>query len=214
MNDDGKIDAANNLVPSIIDACLENPLADQKARFSVVGFNDIAEVVAPLSRGTNLIQHQFTASSGTSFTAVFHLLLDQLEADYQQLKADGYKVHRAAVFLVTDGEPICDEAERQRAFDALTAKAFDRRPNISVFGVGNQVKAETISKYTTEKGLALLTRDGVNAGEALAGFISVLVQSIVNSTGKDAGTGVEGDDAFDWDLEALEDDDFLLGLES
>lgn len=211
MNDDGKIDAANDLIPAIIDACVEHPLADQKARFSVIGFNDQAEVVARLSRGTNLTQHRFVASSGTSFTAVFRLLVDQLESDYQQLKADGYRVHRPAVFLLTDGEPICNANDRQKAFDALTAKSFARRPNISVFGVGNQVKAETISEYTTDNGLALLTRDGVNAGNALEGFISVLVQSIVNSTGKDAGTG---DNDFEWDLEALEDDDFLLGLES
>lgn len=215
MQENNAIDAANSLVPTIIDTCIKNPLADERARFSIIGFNDHAEVVSPLSRGTNLAPHTFVASSGTNFTALFTLLRDQLESDYATLKADGFKVYRPAVFLITDGEPICDATQRQRAFEALTDPSFSRRPNLTVFGLGSDVPQEVVESYTAGKGRALLTRDGFGAEEALGGFIEILMQSIVSSTAK-IGTGTASDDAdgFDWDDDALSDEDFLLELES
>lgn len=206
------IDAANSLIPTIIRTCVKNPLADERARFCVIGFNDRAQVVSPLARGTNLAQHTFEASSGTSFSEVFRLLRSQLEADYSSLKADGYKVYRPAVFLITDGEPLDNPAS---AFAELTDPNFDRRPNLSVFGLGHNVPQEVVETYTAGKGRAFLTADGSGASEALGGFIEILMQSIVSSTAKvSSGDASEADDGFKWDDDAIADEDFLLEIES
>lgn len=206
------IDAANSLIPTIIRTCIKNPLADERARFCVIGFNDRAQVVSPLARGTNLASHTFEASSGTSFSEVFKLLKSQMEADYSSLKADGYKVYRPAVFFITDGEPL-DNPES--AFAELVDPNFDRRPNLSVFGLGPNVPHEVVETYTAGKGRAFLTADGSGAAEALGGFIEILMQSIVSSTAKvSSGDASEDDDGFKWDDNAIADEDFLLEIES
>ena len=206
------IDAANSLIPTIIRTCIKNPLADERARFCIIGFNDRAEVVCPLARGTNLTHHMFTADRGTDFSRVFTLLKSQLEADYLSLKADGYKVFRPAVFLITDGEPLDDPAS---AFAGLTDPNFSRRPNLSVFGVGPNVPREVVETYTAGKGRAFLTADGSDAAEALGGFIEILMQSIVSSTAHvSGGDASEEDDIFEWLDDAIADEDFLLEIES
>lgn len=206
------IDAANSLIPTIIRTCIKNPLADERARFCVIGFNDRAEVVAPLARGTNLAHHTFTAERGTDFSKVFALLKSQLESDYSSLKADGYKVYRPAVFLITDGEPLDDPSA---AFAGLTDPTFPRRPNLSVFGLGPNVPAEVVETYTAGKGRAFITADDSGAAEALGGFIEILMQSIVSSTAKvSSGDASEADDGFKWDDDAIADEDFLLEIES
>ncbi|WP_460990454.1 vWA domain-containing protein [Sinomonas soli] len=206
------IDAANSLIPTIIRTCIKNPLADERARFCVIGFNDRAQMVSPLARGANLAQHTFEASNGTSFTEVFKLLKAQMEDDYSSLKADGYKVYRPAVFLITDGEPQDDPAP---AFAELTDTNFSRRPNLSVFGVGPNVPREVVETYTAGNGRAFLTADGSGASEALGSFIDILMQSIVSSTAKVSGADAsEADDGFKWDDDAIADEDFLLEIES
>lgn len=206
------IDAANSLIPTIIRTCIKNPLADERARFCVIGFNNRARVVSPLARGTNLAQHTFEASDGTSFSEVFKLLKSQLEADYSSLRADGYKVYRPAVFFITDGEPLDNPAD---SFAELTDPNFSRRPNLSVFGLGPNVPSDVVETYTAGKGRAFLTADGSDAAEALGGFIEILMQSIVSSTAKvSSGDASEADDGFKWDDNAIADEDFLLEIES
>lgn len=209
------IDSANELIPTIIDTCIKNPLADERARFSVVGFSDSAEVVSPLARGTNLSPHTFEAFNGTSFTALFRLLRTQLDSDYASLEADGYKVYRPAVFLITDGEPMCDPDEREAAFRVLVGEEYSRRPNLSVFGLGANVPKEVVESYKAGKGRAFLTNEGTGAAEGLGGFIDILMQSIVNSTTKTGGGSADDDGSgFEWDDDALADEDFLIEIES
>ena len=205
MKDDGKIDAANELVPSIVDACLDNPVAEERSRFCLIAFNDEAEVIAPLSKGSDLPEDvALVPSSGTSYTNVFRLLRERIEADYQMLKADGAKVYRPAVFMITDGEPICNDSDRKKAFDELTAPEFAAFPLISLFGVGTKVSKETLTKYVWRNpetcsdddkvtGEVILSRKGVSPGDALAGFISDLMLSMV-ATLKDAPSAAVRDE--------------------
>jgi uncharacterized protein YegL len=207
------IDAANALIPTIIDTCIRNPLADERARFCVIGFNDRAEVVSPLARGTNLTPHTFEADRGTDFSEVFKLLKTQLDSDYAALKADGFKVYRPVVFLITDGEPLDDPAA---AFAALTDPNFNQRPNLSVFGLGANVPREVVATYTAGRGRAFLTANGTGAAEALGGFIDILMQSVVSSVAFTLGSGnaSEDDGGFRWDDDAIADEEFLLEIES
>lgn len=206
------IDAANSLIPTIVRTCIKNPLADERARFAVIGFNDRAQVVSELARGTNLNMHTFEATNGTNFSEVFKLLKTQLASDYAALKADGFKVYRPAVFLITDGEPLDDPSA---AFAALTDESFDQRPNLSVFGVGHNVPQEVVERYVSRKGRPFITADTAGAAEALGGFIEILMQSIVSSTLNVSGASAsEFDDGFKWDDDAIADEDFFLEIES
>lgn len=131
--DNNAIDAANELIPTIIDTCDANPLVDYRARFCIIGFNAEPEVVVTLSRGTNMTPHAFVADGGTDFSKVFALLKSQILSDHVTLKRDGNRSYRPAVFLITDGEPNDDPTE---AFTALKDPGFDLHPNVFVFGVG------------------------------------------------------------------------------
>ena len=56
------------------------------------------------------------------------------------MKADGHKVHRPAVFFLTDGEPTDDDAAWKQAFSELADPAFQARPNVIPFGVADAQK--------------------------------------------------------------------------
>lgn len=212
MKENDAIDAANALIPAIIDTCIKNPLADERARFCVIGFNDHAAVVSPLARGTNLAYHTFEASRGTNFSEVFTLLKSQIESDSRTLKADGYRSYRPAVFLITDGEPLDNPTA---AFAALTDPNFSRHPNVSVFGVGAKVTPALVQRYTAHRGRSFVTSGGATAADALEEFIEILmlsvVSSIANSHGAHAG---EADSGFVYVEDAIQDAEFMHELES
>jgi uncharacterized protein YegL len=210
------IDAANSLIGAIMDACAKHAIADERARFCIIGFNDEAEVVSELSRGTNLVPHTFVAERGTSFAEPFKLLKTQLVADHERLKADGFKTYRPAVFFITDGEPQDGAGKAEEAFAALTDENFAFAPNLSVFGVGQNVSEAVVKQYTSRKGRTFVTRNDVGAKEALGGFIGKLIGTVIDST-LVMGSGHEADldDGVIWDLDLDEDDDpFYVEIES
>lgn len=215
------ISTANTLIPTIIDTCRANPLADVSARFSVISFNDSAELIAPLMRGSNLAHHIFTPQYTTSFTDAFRLLREALDSDINALLANGYLVYRPAVFLITDGMPTCDAAEREVAFSKLTDRKYNWRPNISVFGLGNEITDKAILSYATGQGRAMTTVGGGHASQALASYIDALMQSIVSSLAESdmdsaehgsASQPIEG--GFTWNEDALANEDYLRTFDS
>ena len=201
-----KIKAANEIVPAIINTCRENPMVDSRARFSLITFSDEAKVLSALGKGSAMQEQVFKTESGTSYTNLFRKLHEVLEKDYQQVKADQYEYFRPTVFLITDGEPMCRASEREAAFKELTSLSFKRNPNIYVFGVGNEVKAETLKQYTSAKhGRAFLTPSGTDAAESLRTFIEMLMVSTVSSASFAADSGSGEADGFIWDPDAMED---------
>ena len=102
MVESGALTEANNILPSLVQALEKDPIICDKVRFGVMDFSDDARMVLPLcdlSAQTTL--PALTVRGGTSFGAAFRLLRTQLETDVAQLRADGYKVHRPAVFFRT-----------------------------------------------------------------------------------------------------------------
>ena len=59
------------------------------------------------------------ARGGTSFAAALTLLRSEIAANIKQLKADGFVVHRPAVFFISDGEPTDRTDVWQTAFREL-----------------------------------------------------------------------------------------------
>jgi uncharacterized protein YegL len=175
---------------SLHDALLREPMAAAKVRFSVLGFSD--DVVVHLALADLRAEESLpllSTRAGTSYGVAFSLLLDRLPADVRRLKAEGFAVHRPAVFFLSDGQPTdpgqWEEPHRRLTDRAATAAA----PNIIACGIG-EAKAETILKVATRPEFAFVATPGVEVGLAIAEFCAALTKSVIAS-----GQAVGGDTA-------------------
>ena len=162
-------------------ALLAEPMAAAKVRMSVIGFSDTAVLrmhLADLRRETRL--PRLVCRSATSYGAAFAALAQQIPADVQQLKAQGYGVHRPAVFLLSDGQPSDEHTwlpVHERLVDRhLTVGA----PNIIACGIGD-AEPYTILQVATQPEYAFVSVAGADVGQAIAKFCSALTRSVVAS---------------------------------
>lgn len=194
-----KLNQANQIVPEVADTLAQNPIIADKVRFSVVDFSDDATVVLPMC-DLLAADHlpQLTVRGGTSFAAAFTLLRSVIENDVRQLKADGFDVHRPAVFFISDGEPTDTDGAWEGAFDALTTydKAsgigFTYYPNVIPFGV-DKADGKTMAKLIHPKGKMKLymADDSDTAGQAISRCAEILISSVVQSA-SNVGAGLGG----------------------
>jgi uncharacterized protein YegL len=204
--------AANQILPEVYDHVAHSPTLSDVVRLGAIDFSDDARVLVHLSdlRDIDPIP-QFSVRGGTSYSAAFRLLRQEIEKDLAQLKGDGYKVYRPAVFFITDGEPTDDMAELQQEFDHLTDKGFKGRPNLIPFGVGDATKSNLdpwIYPKAADSGKPMrsfVPKGGVSAPEAIRQITEVLISSIVASAQSVQQGGVQGgfippdtDDLDDW----------------
>jgi uncharacterized protein YegL len=122
----------------------------------------------------------------TNYTRAFADLRRRLPHDVRTLKAEGYAVHRPAVFVLTDGQPSDD------GWPDELARLVDRRvtpaaPNIIACGIG-AARPETILRVATRPEFAFVALAGVDIGVGIAQFCSALTRSIIASVpARDAG---------------------------
>jgi uncharacterized protein YegL len=197
------LQAANNIMPALVDAIAENPILSDKVRFGLVDFADDAQVQLPLCDllDPNLTLPGLTARGGTSFAAAFRLMRKQIEHDVLQLKADNYSVHRPAVFFLSDGAPTDPDDEWRAAFQELTE--FDRQtgsgfamyPNVIPFGVANadpQIMQSMIHPAAGAKQMRMFMMDkDNNAADAIRSMAEILISSVLNS-GMGMANGASG----------------------
>ncbi len=219
MTQDGKIDAANGITRELRNALAEHPVIADKVRFSVIDFSDEAQVLFPL--GDLSMQNddvQFSARGGTSYVAAFQTLRTEIDRDVRQLKADGFDVHRPAVFFISDGDPTDPDGEWQRAFaeltsyDKTTKTGFPYYPNVIPFGVGAALGTLKELIFPRNRSKCYMAKDGANPGDALRQMVEVLVASTMLS-GASVGAGGPamllpdagdlGDDILEADYETL-----------
>jgi uncharacterized protein YegL len=211
MENSGAIHSAAKIVPEVIDAISLSPVLSDVVRVGLIDFSDDARVVLRLDDVRNVTNiPPLTARGGTSFAQAFKLLLKEIEADRIQLKSEGYKVYRPAVFLITDGEPTDPEQITEAAFRELTDPSFKARPNIIPFGV-DQATKEQLDKWVypppgSPKAMRSYVADpGRDPADAIKQLAEVLISSIVASAGSvvDQGTGggfipPDDDDLDEW----------------
>lgn len=180
-----KLDAANRILPRVLDALADAPILGDKVRFGLVDFSDDARVVLPLcdllERGVTL--PTLTTRGGTSYGAAFRLLRGEIESNVRQLKADGFAVHRPAVFFLSDGAPTDREADWEQAFRELTD--FSMFPNVVPCGVdgANPGVLRTVI-HPAEGGKRMrmyLMDEGENPAEAIGMVAEVLISSVLAS---------------------------------
>ncbi|GAA1740411.1 vWA domain-containing protein [Luedemannella helvata] len=191
-----KLDMANNILPEVADALAKNPILNDKVRFGMIDFSDDARVVLPLCDVSTATQLPgLSVRGGTSYGAAFKLLRKQLESDVAQLKADGYKVHRPAVFFLSDGEPGDDwksDFEALTEWDSSTGKGFRYHPVVVPCGVetaDRDVMRELVHPLTKSK--LYMMKAGGDAAAAIKAMAEVLISSVLAS-GQSAIQGNSG----------------------
>lgn len=221
-----KLDTAGRIMPSVLDAVAKAPILADKVRFAVVDFADDAQVRLPLcdilDDGVRL--PDLTTRGGTSFSSVFRTLRTEIESNVKQLKADGFLVHRPAVFFISDGEPTEQDSVWQSAFADLTGydkeskTGFSMYPNFVPFGVddANPKKLQQLIHPTGgNKPMRMFMQSAdADPAAAIAAMAEVLISSVLAS-GESMAQGNSGiilpsdDDLPDGLSSYTADDDFV-----
>ena len=181
----GKLKSANQILPEVVDALAQNPILSDKVRIGLIDFSDDARVQLPLQDvlEPNLTLPELKARGGTSYAAAFRLLRTEIAANIAQLKADGFLVHRPAVFFLSDGAPTDKDPEWRSAFADLTGdKAY---PNVIPFGVDAadpRTMQALIHPSTGGKQMQMYLMDkGENAAAAITAAAEILIASVIQS---------------------------------
>lgn len=204
MVESGALEECNRILPSLVQALEKDPIICDKVRFGVIDFSDDARVLLPLC---DLLEQtslpHLEGRKNTSYKAAFDLLKGEIERNVTQLKADGFQVHRPAVFFLSDGAPTDSEADWKASFDALTtydkASGTGNRmyPNIIPFGLQGcdpQVLQQVIHpKNPPERAMRLfLAEQDQTPASAVTKMAKLLVASVIQSGSglAQGGTGI------------------------
>lgn len=180
-----KLDAANRIMPKIVDALAQNPILSDKVRFGLIDFSDDAQVRLPLCDllEPGLVLPRLTVRGATSYAAAFSVLRSEIESNVAQLKADQYVVHRPTVWFISDGAPTDDESYWRQAFSDLTTSRM--YPNFIPCGVDQadtQVMGSLIHPSTGSKPMALYMMDaGFEPAKAITAMAEILISSMLAS---------------------------------
>ncbi|MEU7056798.1 hypothetical protein [Streptomyces sp. NPDC046197] len=177
----GYVGDLNEGMKSLHVALLGEPMAAAKVRFSVLGFaNRVAErlILADLRSENEL--PRLSAGGGTNYDAAFQALLERIPQDVRTLKSQGYRVHRPAVFFLSDGQPTCGEEWRQTHRRLTDRSVTGAAPNIIAFGIG-EAQAQTILSVATRQEFAFMSIPGSQLGDSIAKFFTALTKSVVES---------------------------------
>ncbi|MGA5314838.1 vWA domain-containing protein [Streptomyces pseudogriseolus] len=171
----------NEGMKSLHVALLGEPMAAAKVRFSVLGFaNSVTErlILADLRSEAEL--PRLSAGGGTNYDAAFGALLERIPQDVRTLKSQGYRVHRPAVFFLSDGQPTCGEEWRETHRRLTDRAVTPAAPNVIAFGIG-EARAGTILAAATQEKFAFVSIPGAQLGESIARFFTALTKSVVES---------------------------------
>ena len=170
----------NQGLDDLHEALLAQPMAAAKVRFSIVGFSDDVKVRMRLAdlRATDRLP-RLVSRGRTNYRKAFADLRHRLPADVRRLKAEGYAVHRPAVFMLTDGQPSDDRWHDEHRM-LIDHDATPGAPNIIACGIG-AARPETIVEVATRPEFAFVALAGVDVGVAVAQFCTALTHSIIHS---------------------------------
>ncbi|QFZ16994.1 vWA domain-containing protein [Saccharothrix syringae] len=181
-----KLAQANNIMPAVVDALADAPILSDKVRFGVIDFGTDAQVRLPLCDllDENVTLPALSVRGATSYAAAFRLLRDEIESNVKQLKADGFQVHRPAVFFISDGEPTDREDVWRDALRDLTHD-FPTYPNLVPCGVDQadpKVLAQLVHPSSGPKAMQMyLMEQGQNPADAIAMIAEILISSMLAS---------------------------------
>lgn len=181
-----KLDVAREILPAVADALAKNPILNDKVRLGLIDFADDAELRLPLcdvSRQSTL--PSLDLRGGTNYGAAFRMLRQQLATDVAQLRSDGYRVHRPAVFFISDGEPLDDwqgDFAALTEYDRETNTGFRWYPVLVPCGV-DTADRDVMRKlaYPPRKSKLYMMKSGADAADAIRAMTEVLISSVLAS---------------------------------
>ncbi|BBA95452.1 hypothetical protein RVR_311 [Actinacidiphila reveromycinica] len=176
------IDELNAGLRSLHAALAVEPMASAKVRFSVLGFaDDVEERLRMVDlRDVDTFPRLCTRGS-TSYAAVFEDLLVRVPQDVGALKAEGFQVHRPAVFFLSDGVPN-DGDGWEGPYGRLTDKRVTpAAPNIIACGVGD-ADPHVIDAVATAHEFGFIADPDADVGQAIARFCTSLTTSVIASS--------------------------------
>lgn len=191
-----KLKQANAIMPAVVDALSDAPILSDKVRFGLIDFGSDAQVRLPLCDllDENVTLPALGVRGATSYAAAFRLLRAEIESNVKQLKADGFQVHRPAVFFISDGEPTDRDGEWRAAFADLTVN-FPTYPNVVPCGVDQanpKTLASLIHPASGPKAMQMyLMEHGQNPADAIAMIAEILISSMLAS-GQSMAQGSSG----------------------
>ena len=172
----------NNGVASLCGRLHAEPMIAAKLRLAVVGFAENVQVRVPLIDVRTLEAPPKMQIRGTTmYSKAFEWLAQQIPIDVGDLKAQGYQVHRPAVFFLSDGVPTDEPAWRGVHQQLIDRQITPTAPNIIACGIG-QAEAAVISQVATRPEFGFITVPNCDIGQAISEFFHSLVQSLVQSS--------------------------------
>lgn len=168
----------NTGLRSLHAALLCEPMAAAKVRLSIVGFATRPTLylrVADVRR--ERVLPALGAHGPTEYGALFAELARIIPVDVMRLRAEGYRVHRPTVFMLTDGRPT-DSGWRAHHADLVDRTLTATAPNIIACGVGG-ADPVTLLEVATEPEYALTAVPGARLGEQIANFCAALTRTVV-----------------------------------
>lgn len=181
-----RLDAVNQIMPAVVDALAETPILADKVRFGLLDFGTDAQVRLPLCDplDDDVTLPMLSVRGLTSFAEAFRLLRAEIESNVNQLKADGFLVHRPAVFFLSDGEPTDPVDDWQNAFRELT-EGFPMYPNLVPCGVAQanpKIMQQLIHPAEGPKRMQMYLMDrGEDAAKAITQIAEILISSMIKS---------------------------------
>lgn len=172
----------NDGVGSLCGRLHAEPMIAAKLRLAVVGFAGDVQVRLPLADVRELAAPpKMKIRGATMYGAAFAWLMRQIPVDVAELKAQGYQVHRPAIFFLSDGAPTDEPAWRD-----VHRRLIDRRetpvaPNIIACGIG-QARADVIVQVASRPEFGFIAVPNCDIGAAVSEFFHSLVQSLVQSS--------------------------------
>lgn len=171
----------NKGLQSLYETMLTEPMAAAKVRLTVLGFaDDVATYTELADLRSQYKAPELSTRGSTSYAAAFTAVLHRLPHDIGALKTEGYRVHRPAVFMLSDGMPNAGQdwhtPHRQLCDKAVTPGA----PNIVACGIGG-ASPEIMLEVASAREFALVSQPAADLGKAISSFFVALTKSMVES---------------------------------
>ncbi|MFI5873652.1 VWA domain-containing protein [Streptomyces sp. NPDC051445] len=175
------LDELTDGIRRLAEILLSEPMAAAKVRFSLLGFSDdVIERSHLRDLRTSDLSVRLEARGSTNFATLFDDLAERIPRDVRELKADGYSVHRPAVFMLTDGLPNGGDDWVSSHGCLVDRTITPAAPNIIACGIGD-ADPHVLGEVATAPHFAFIVDRGVDVGEAVARFSAALTRSVIAS---------------------------------
>jgi hypothetical protein len=194
----GTIGDLNAALDRIRRDLMSDPQLNGTAMLSVIAFGDTARTVTPLGAPSTITVPALTAGGDAAYGAAIREYHRAFEQDRSRLKAEGARVVRPCVFLVSQSEPGDTDYARTLhsllAYDPGTRQGNPAYPHIVAFGLpGASRRALTALAYPDfgdeeRRGRWFVSDPRIPVGQALGSVVEAIGQSIR----KACGTAAQG----------------------